>query len=610
VAEPERTIDIAEQDIIDILREREAHWGAWRARVKDIDLLAAGRWGEVFQTQGEADTEYPMIANLFRNTIEDHGRMFAEAVPQDRVDLADPDDTEGAELREKILVSYNHGSYIYDQLEYIGQDFPAAGITGIKVWPDMGTPLGKRFPRMERVNPRVLLPEPRWTPYRPSDNVMLHYSRPATDLVRQFGDPVRRMIEQAIEKKRGRRINSAADLSSTASIRREIRERGLPTNIDVADLYTSDFACRMLLIRDGDKVLARYMATVVPIPFGMCPVQLAARPSWTEEPTGSLDDSKGVARTRNRYFRIILDYFIEMVYGPTVTWNILDPDPRKPIWKALSKDALAQRIGPQNMSYQALQILDIMEKEERTGKVAPLSREGEVDLNKASAAFLTRAQGQLNSVVKSSHRSFGAAKQRANEIAMAEDEEWCNGADKEITGKLRGRRFRVVYTPKEAIGGDYSNRVSYGTASGLDMPTHQVLNLQKLGRTLSEQTFMENDPMLDDYVVERSRLLEENMRRQILEGLATLSMPDKVKAMKAFRQAKTVDELIEMLERDKVGVEKTPTLPSLEGTPAGELMGGSQAGLPSGLGPPGVAEAEQPVVLPPQDALRRLVGRR
>jgi hypothetical protein len=606
---PLQTFDWTSKEALDHLYSLETHWSGWLSRQTVIRALAEGEWGTVFRGKdGKPDSERPLVANLFRLTVEDGGRLFAEAKPSTRVDAAGDDEKRRAERKEMIVAGYDSASRSNLQLNWKGQDMLAAGLTGTLTWPEMRRPINERFPIHRRLEPDTLLPEPRWVPYQPTEMCSVHYRWPIKKLVRTFANREIEGFPEFLDEIRAhrqfRQRSGGGVILDPGLVGREM----LPPDMEMLDVYTTDWIVRIALYReagnpefkDGQTWNTRgweraIVLTTVPNVTEICPVQLAARPSWSREPRGQLDDTLGVTQFRNRFFRIILDYFVQMVYGPTVVYGIQDPDPAKDIWRAVLPDWKAQKLGPENMSYQVLNIMDLLEKEDRTGKTAPLSREGDVeDLNKASAAFLTRAQGQLQSVVKSLQEMFAESKVASNEAAMAQDVAWCN-ASKKTLGKQRGKRFSIQYTPKNEIGKDYQNRVEYGLSSGYDAPTHRIMMLQSLGKTMSIETFMENDPFVDDAATEMLRLARERQRDLILNSLVGQDPGSVIGILgilnRAVKEGRNIDWAIEQIQTFQ---EQQAAQAQAAAAPPAALPG-EPAGLPSG-GPPGIAGAEQPIV--------------
>ncbi len=582
-------------EITAALRERKDFWQGWRSRVGQIRALVENRWGSVFPND-EADVREPMVANLFRHTIEDVGRQFAEARPTERVFAADRRDSR-AEKREQALAAYSQG--VEAAAEYHGQDLVATGLTAVKVWPDFGVPSEQRFPRFRRLNPDTVLPEIRWAPDKPTDKVICSYTETVAELSRQFPTQIGEFLEQIAADRRRLVLNAPYPVTEQERIRDEVE--AIPAEFEVVDWYSAEFIARVALYDDPISGQGHCVPLAVrDNETGICPVQIAFRPTFSREPIGDLDDSKGTTLTRNRYMRLLLDYFIEMVYGGKLAWNVRNPHERGPgtVYQALGPDARMDPVTPQGPSFQALQVLQMLDEESR-GPSNPRSREGEVDLNKATAAFLSRAQGSLTSTVRSLQRNWAVMKQRANEAAFAQDEAWCN-TSKTVLGLRRGRRFKLTYVPKDLIRGDYANVVSYGAASGLDPTTHQVLTNQKLTLgVISRETAMEQDPTLDDVGLELTRQAEQRIRDSLIDGLAlpTTDFATRARAWRAFNNAEDVDAAIDQLA----------TVAAAQPAPQPALPGGGAPALPGG--PPGVGGAEQggsTIPLPPLASLRRM----
>lgn len=597
-------------ELLDEVKDRETNGPTNHARKAvwaDLEALNRGDWGEVFRTRSgkpELTAGELFTGNLFRRTIEDGGYLFREQKPAEMVDAESDNKKASAERRERAIHAYNNLSNIWNYAELFGQDMVAAGMAVIRVWPEFGKPASERFPLFHRVNPRTVLLPRNWTMDRATDDVVLNYIRPIKELRREFPEETAQLLE-TYQQKRGQKAP-------------------LPTTAQVVDYYATDYICRDMFVLEerstswwermtnaGGKPPPRDAVAAVRMlemenDTGKCAIQIAARKNWSQIPMGVLDDSRGIARLRNRYWRILLDHWIQMVYGPTLVWNVKNPKPDNPVWLALSPDAKAERIGSENASWQVGDILDRLEQQERTSKIAPAAREGDVELNKATAAFLSKAQGHLYSFVRSNQQAFADAKQLANEAAMAQDEKWCR-ANKQVTGRARGRRFAMSYNPK-TFKGDYSNRVDYGLWAGANQAEAQILMLQKVGKGLSWETFMERDPDIEDVPLEQKKLYRERMRESIF---AQLEVEQDIK--RRFQLLKVLDDLvdkdmalsdvIEKLHQEFVLVpEPQPALGA--GLPA---LGAGESEPPPVGAPTGMPGVEQPVVLPSREELKRMV---
>lgn len=590
-------------EVVSAVKERKQHWTEMRGRQNAIRALVEKRWASVFPDDS-VDVAEPMISNVFRTTIEDGGRLFAEATPSERTQAPrlGKGQANRNEDREKALTAYNQGSRIYDVLEYLGQDMIAAGYTALKIWPEFSKPAEKRFPIFRRIDPLTVLPEPRWVPDRPCESIIVNYTEPLHRVEKQFPEQIGIML-RAMEEAKVERLRQAQYSMTDAGIGSDDNV-GRPPELELVDFYGSAYICRVALYTDPESGADQAVTLVErDNETGLCPIQLAYRPTWAAEPYGQMDDTKGVHLTRNRYMRLLLDYFIEMVYGGKLSWNVRNPTERGPgtTYFALGPDAFLKPVTPGAPAFQALQVLNLLEDEGRSGSVSPASREGNVELNKATAAFLSKAQGQLTSVIRSLQRSFAACKRNANEVAFAQDEMWCNAERKKITGIARGRRFETTYTPADTIQGDYQNTVTYGPASGIDMPTYQILVNQKLQLgSLSIETALEQDPTIDDVDNELSRMAEGKLRSSLIEGLALPStdLATRARAWEAFANAESIDDAL----RGVVAASAPPVAaPAPAPLPGGAAMGG----------PPGVPGAESPATpLPPLDLMRKLATRR
>jgi hypothetical protein len=582
-------------EIVSAYRTWTDHWQGWRTRKGQIRALATGEFSKVFPRDFN-DIDPIMVSNLFRDTIEDGGGLFAEFLPTERVPASGNRDEKRAEQIESVLSGFTQGSGIFNYPEYFGMDMIAAGVTAIKTWP-RNTPDG-RFPRHRRVDPDFLLPDPNYQPDQPTERAVIHYTDSVYRLQREYPEQIARLIQRL-------RAVRAAEMSY--DLNKMLAAKGTPAELTVIEWYSSELIAKVAFYSDEIGRSEAELLTFRVNDTGLCPVQIAPRPTWSREPIGQLDDVKGIVRTQNRYMRLLIDYFAEMVYGGKLVWNVKNPTDRGPGTRyfALGPDAKMEPVTPEVPSFQAFQIMDRLEDAARSGANNPRSREGDVELNKATAAFLGKAQGKLNSAVRRMQRSFAVAKRYANEAALAQDEAWCDHR-KTIVGLSRGKRFKLTYTPSALIRGDRANTVSYGTTSGMDQPTHNVLWLEKLqARGTSLETYLENDTAIDDVGQELARIAEGQMRDSVMMGLQLPDTPlgDRLLALTLFSEGKSVEEVAKALLARAQPAPAVPGLPGGTPAPGAARALGAPPGIPGAQGPPGPA-------LPPPQLLRQLGRRR
>ena len=597
--------DVPDQALDEIVGNYKAwndRWAGWRQRRSEIRALASGDWGQVFPRDVD-EVNLPMVGNFFRDTIEDGGRMFAEQQPIERRYAEGARGEANAEQVEQVLTGYTQGSGIFNYAEYFGMDMIACGLTAIKVWPrySRAKTEGGLFPRYRRVDPDFILPDPNWQPDQPTERACIVYTESVARLQREYPSQIEALLTRIQAPMTPERIRTYG-----YDIERLTKVAGPPVELLVLEWYSGEYVARCAYY-ESELGYEAELLTWRPNETGLCPVQIAHRPTWSREPLGQLDDSKGVVRTENRYMRLLVDYFVEMVYGGKLVWNVKNPTERGPGTRyfALGPDAKMDPVGPEMPSFQAFQIMDRLEDAAREGMNNPRSRTGDVELNKATAAFLTKAQGKLASSTRGHQRSFAVAKRYANEAAMAQDEAWCNRR-KVIAGISRGKRYKLTYTPRDVIRGDYSNVVSYGTSSGLDAPTHSVLWLEKRqARTVSLETYLENDPGVDDVPGEMARLNEDELRESILLGMKLDSTPlaQRLVAYNMFASGRPVSEVVKAL----LSLQAAPAPGALPGAGAMPALpsGGAAAAMGAPSGVPG-AEGPPGPVLPPVELLRQV----
>lgn len=573
-------------------------WTGLRQRQVDIRNLVEDRWWEIFGDD-VSPQDLPLIANFFRDHIEDIGRLFAKIGPMTRVFPKDAGDEDGAERRERVFSHYHERSHSAMQRVYHGQDYPAAGYTAVKVWPEKGYRGAERFPVFRRLDPLKVLPD-EYRPEQPTEYAAVCETRLITDLQREYPDEMKGLltrIKQEIDAK-----EHGYDLVMLQKVRDEMA----PTELTVVDWHSCNYIAKVAVYaseRQTEAVLLHYLDN----PTGLCPVQISYRPTWASEPKGLLDDAKGPVRMRNRYWHMLVDYFVQMVYGGKLVWNVSNPTARGPnqTYMALGPDAFMKPVTPDSPALAALQVLTGLEAEGREGAVKPSAREGEVNLNKATAAFLSRSQGKLSDVVQELHDRWAITTQYANVIAMEQDKAWCQGQDKRIFGIARGKRFEEKYDSPGDLE-DTQNWVSYGPASGLDLPTHSVLVQNKVALgLLSIEDAIEQDPTVDEPALAISRLRAQEFERAFLAQLAAEGgLEGAGEAWLAFQEGEKLEQVVQRALRARRQAAAQQILPPLAGG------GGGEPGAPNPSAALGAPEAESPAVpLPPQELLRS-AGRR
>lgn len=581
-----------------------SHWADMIARQLRIRALVEGRWGSVFPDD-VTETELPKVANLFRVTIEDAGHLFGEITPTERCfPEHDTDQAVAAsEKRERVMNAYTTGSREFEptRQELRGMDMMGAAYTAIKVWPDFKQPPGKRFPRFTRLDPLNVLPETRFVADEPSDNVIVHWTETLARLAKEFPIQTQALLE---------RIGTANVLQTHGTgydIRTMAAQMNRPPEVRIIDRFSSSCIARIAVYSFEGRSVSELLA-YRENETGICPVQLAMRPSWGGSPIGALDDVRGPVQSKNRAFTLLLDYFIDMVYGGKLVWNVKNPKDRGPntVFYAMGPDAKMDPITPASPAFAAFNLISEMETEARAGAIAPSAREGDVNLNKATASFLTGAQGQLRSVVSSLHSNYASAKQYANTVAFEQDKAWCQASGKEVSGFSRGRRFYVKYDPQRDIGDQTANIVRHGAASGLDLPTHTVLMQNRFAQnTISLETLLEADPAIEDVAGEIDRIYAGKIADSVVAGFEQLPQMVRMQAYAAMREGKTLAEVSMIVSSALQAQQAQNPLAAVAaaggGTPA--LPGGGPA---QGITPDAIG-AETPA-LPPRELLRASPG--
>ena len=238
----------------------------------------------------------------------------------------------------------------------------------------------------------------------------------------------------------------------------------------------------------------------------------------------------------------------------------------------------------------------------------PAELGGEASTNVRTGA---RADQLLSAVldfpVHEAHQIFEESFEYVNEGLARSDHGHFKDMPRVFQVDFQAERGELKYTPGElwkGPSGDLAvkSKVSY-FAAGLDAGDRIIALGQRLGMgTMSKDTVMRHDPLVDDVDGEKSKSTAEEIERAILTQVQTLasdpaspySMDDYTLLLKQVRQGDTIDVAWDVVQE---AIQKRQ-----EAAAQAEQAGaGGLPGAPLGAGPEAPGEVPGAIAAPPQD---------
>lgn len=480
---------INEDYMLDIRMWRTHLLSDWHSRIDKVDKLYRGEW-TVLMPDETARQELPHIMNLVQVTMEDVARLVSESKPS--VKCFPADDSEAAQknayMREAIAETYwerNNGDILAPKL---AQDLIGTGACFLVV-----DTADKDYPCVHRVDPRMAFPD--------THNGVIQ------DL----------LVAQTMKVRVAARLFPRLRLEQWDN-------PDICDAVEVLEYYSKDECVQAaLLTKNSTPIPNGYLEIKRWDPKGILPVAMAQADTFDGEFRGMFDQITGSLGTKNRIVKLMLDYTDQLVYAPLVSKGLLNPevkfgpnahyrlDPNVP-------DAQMGRMNPSGSSPQLYNILEYLDREERTGVAYPSQRQGDVPQSIASASFVNATQGALTSNVRNVQRLLAYLREQLNAICFALDEKFMDNPKPLV----RSVGDKKDYTPSRAIKGQYASQVMYGAGAGLDRMNADVRVLQHLGAGLiSRETARKQIEYLSPDGEEHDRINREMAESALVQKFLT-----------------------------------------------------------------------------------------
>ena len=344
--------------------------------------------------------------------------------------------------------------------------------------------------------------------------------------------------------------------------------------------------------------------------LGRCPVEIAARPTLDGQYRGQYDDAVWVQLARSKMMSLALEAGVKAVEAPIAVPQDLVELPIGPdaIWRTETPEKI-RRVALE-ISPSAFQMEQRLEMEQMRATRYPEARGGNINASVITGRGVDALMGGFDMLIKSAQDQLGEALAGATSLAFEMDEKLFGDVQKEIIGISAGAPYKEKYTPKRAIGGDYSVECTYGLAAGLAPNNAVVLMLQLLGAGLISKESVQKQLPFDVNSVEMAQAIAmERARDAILEGMAGYAQSIPAQAAQGMNPAMAITQLATFLTSVRKGkdIEEAaleafapPEPPPGQG-PEGDQMLAAEAAAQQ-AGPPGMGGApagpEGPQALP------------
>ena len=282
--------------------------------------------------------------------------------------------------------------------------------------------------------------------------------------------------------------------------------------------------------------------------LGKTPCVVAIRPSLEDdEPVGQFDDVLWVQLARARMALLGLEAAEKSVTAPLA----VPSDVQEMVFGA---DAVIRTSQPQNVRRVGVELptgafaeSQMLDQEMRVGARYPGARSGEQNASVITGRGIQELMGGFDTQVKTAQSILGHSLKLALQLCFEMDEKLWGGVTREIRGEANGAPFSETYRPDRDIKGDYTVRVDYGFAAGMDPNRAVVFLLQLHGdKVIDRDTIQRQLPWDVDVVKLQESIDAEELNDALKAGvLAYLqALPALIQSgadpSTAIRQAATI----------------------------------------------------------------------
>lgn len=335
--------------------------------------------------------------------------------------------------------------------------------------------------------------------------------------------------------------------------------------------------------------------------LGKTPCYVAIRPGLEDdEPAGQFDDVLWVQLARARMALLGLEAAEKSVQAPIA----LPSDVQE---MAFGADAVLRSSQPEKIRRVGVELptgafaeSQLLDNEMRVGSRYPGARSGEQEASVITGRGIQELMGGFDTQVKTAQAILGHALKRTLMLCFEMDEKLWGGFTRVIYGESNGAPFSESYRPDRDIKGDYSVRVDYGFAAGMDPNRAVVFLLQLRGdKIIDRDTVQRQLPWDVDVVQLQERIDAEEINDALKAGLLSYlqAIPALIQSgvdpTNAIRQAATV---IKDRQSGKSLADAALDAFAPQQPPPGSEEADAGAGAGAPAGPPGGQLSDQEIV--------------
>lgn len=261
-----------------------------------------------------------------------------------------------------------------------------------------------------------------------------------------------------------------------------------------------------------------------PNPVGKCMVRIAQRPGISDIPRGQFDDVVFVQLAKARLALLSLQAAHESVNAPLVVPMDVPEVPIGPGATIRTNNPGGVGRVPLEIPAAAFQEQGQLERELQLGSRFPEMRTGQTNASIVTGKGVQALLGGYESQVTAHQAVFARVLQEVMSLCFEIDCHLFGDYKKSLRGSMNGTPFDIEYTPKKAIGNDYSIDVRYGLMAGLDPNRWLVFALQARAEKMFSRDFMRRELPVDINVEDEARKIDiedlEESAKQALMGYA------------------------------------------------------------------------------------------
>ena len=543
---------------------RVESFAEWTARMETLDAIVRGDYTVVYPDE-RAVLDTPYVQNTAQVAMLDMAKLASESAPSVRAEPDNDSDTayHNSKVREAIADTHWSANKAELYVPYWVMDLAGCGAAFAVVIP--GNELGKDYPIIMRVDPRVCLPDVRNGILQDLLILNTMHLREIARLYPQLGEVKPNIADQA----------------------------------EVLDYYSPDEVVRAVaFVKKGQRALKSGAVEIVDrwvpnLPNRALPAAFAQLPSFDSSFRGMFDQIGGQLIAKNRIVKLMLDYTDQVIHSPFEEQGVINPeDPPGPLTMyhldPNVQNAGMRRVQPAASAPQIFAVLEFLDRESRGGIGYPATRQGENMPSIASASFVVATQGPLTSSVKDLDRLLAFLRQDIHFASLAVDEKF-HDVEKFLIRSVDKQR---KYLPSKDIKGRYDVKVIYGAGAGLDRLNADVRVLQHQGAGLiSRETARNQIDYLTDPAGEPDKIEREAAATALLQKFLAELPPDQLadiyldmadgrslaEAVKAFREQQ---QLVSETAQPQPG-----QMPGIEGAPPADQAAMAQLALQKGQVP-------------------------